>query len=48
MFPVWTRLPRDRRPPNWDNINDPEVPSESNLQAILGSLRERQMEDPSL
>ena len=29
---VWVRLPRNRRPKHWDNIDDPMVPSERNLR----------------
>ena len=28
---MWTRLPKARRPQNWDSIDDPVVPLERNL-----------------
>ena len=39
------RLPRDRRPANWDKINDPAVPPESIYMSITQSIVGTQNEE---
>ena len=32
---VWIRLPRNRRPKRWDNIDDPMVPLKNNIYIYI-------------
>ena len=44
---TWISLPRNRRPPSWDNVEDPAVPLECNLYGhpLAGLLWERHLEE---
>ena len=42
---MWIRLPRKRRPADWDSIADPVIPHESDLYGLplAGHLWEREL-----